>query len=148
MLHMVRNQGRFLKEYWVIYHAEMGVQRWFIYDNNSDDETDVVIELLQSGNYNITRHLWPWIKTQEAGFVHCALRPRKTCQWVDVDEFFHMPSGLLLHDVLPNQSKYGYGEVQAWCYIFGQSGLKSVPIQGVTVGYTCCVAARIGTRAL
>ncbi|KAM5581855.1 glycosyltransferase family 92 protein [Rosa sericea] len=139
---MVRNQGRFLKE-WVMYHAEMGVQRWFIYDNNSDDETDVVIELLQSGNYNITRHLWPWIKTQEAGFAHCALRARETCQWVgfiDVDEFFHMPSLLLFHDVLRNQSKYGYGEVQAWCYSFGPSGLKSVPIRGVTVGYTCRVA--------
>ncbi|KAL6136156.1 hypothetical protein ACLB2K_061457 [Fragaria x ananassa] len=104
---MVRN----LKE-WVMYHAEMGVQRWFIYDNNSDDETDVVIEVLQSGNYNITRHLWPWIKTQEAaGFGHCALRASKTCQWVgfiDVDEFFHMPSRLSLHNVLRNQSMYGY----------------------------------------
>lgn len=141
---MVRNQGRFLKE-WVMYHAQMGVQRWFIYDNNSNDETNIVIELLQGGNYNITRHMWPWIKTQEAGFAHCSLRARETCQWVgfiDVDEFFHMPSGLLLHDVLRNQSMYNYvGEVRASCYSFGPSGLRSVPTQGVTVGYTCRVAA-------
>ncbi|PQP97115.1 hypothetical protein Pyn_12093 [Prunus yedoensis var. nudiflora] len=93
---MVRNQGRFLKE-WVMYHAQMGVQRWFLYDNNSDDDSVVVIEWLRRANYNVTRHAWPWLKTQEAGFAHCALRARETCQWVgfiDVDEFFHLPSGL------------------------------------------------------
>ncbi|KAM1239096.1 hypothetical protein ACFX13_045570 [Malus domestica] len=137
---MVRNQGRFLKE-WVMYHARMGVQRWFLYDNNSDDDSDIVIEWLRQANYNVTRHVWPWIKTQEAGFAHCALRARETCQWVgfiDVDEFFHMPSGLLIHDVLRNQSNYGYiGEIRASCYSFGPSGLKQLPTQGVTVGYTC-----------
>lgn len=141
---MVRNQGRFLKE-WVMYHAQMGVQRWFLYDNNSDDDTDVVIEWLRRANYNVTRHVWPWIKTQEAGFAHCALRARETCQWVgfiDVDEFFHLPSGLVLHDVLRNQSNYDYvGEIRAWCYSFGPSGLRRVPVQGVTVGYTCRLAA-------
>ncbi|VVA17870.1 PREDICTED: glycosyltransferase family [Prunus dulcis] len=141
---MVRNQGRFLKE-WVMYHAQMGVQRWFLYDNNSDDDTDVVIEWLRRANYNVTRHVWPWLKTQEAGFAHCALRARETCQWVgfiDADEFFHLPSGLMLHDVLRNQSNYDYvGEIRASCYSFGPSGLRRVPVQGVTVGYTCRLAA-------
>nr|XP_048327753.1 glycosyltransferase family 92 protein RCOM_0530710 [Ziziphus jujuba var. spinosa] len=141
---MVRNQGRFVRE-WVKYHAEMGVDRWFIYDNNSDDDIDFVIESLVSANYNVTRHVWPWIKTQEAGFAHCALRARDSCNWVgfiDVDEFFHLPSGLFLHDVLHNQSKYAnIAELRVSCYSFGPSGLKHVPPQGVTVGYTCRLAA-------
>lgn len=138
---MVRNQARFMKE-WVMYHAQIGVQRWFIYDNNSDDDIESVInELSAAANYNLTRHVWPWIKTQEAGFAHCALRARESCEWVgfiDVDEFFYLPSGLVLHDVLRNQSSYSYvGEVRVWCYSFGPSGLKQFPAQGVTAGYTC-----------
>ncbi|KAF2305994.1 hypothetical protein GH714_009358 [Hevea brasiliensis] len=39
---MLRNQARFLGE-WVMYHAQIGVQRWFIYDNNSEDNIDSVI---------------------------------------------------------------------------------------------------------
>ncbi|CAK7328236.1 unnamed protein product [Dovyalis caffra] len=138
---MLRNQARFLRE-WVIYHAQIGVQRWYIYDNNSDDEIEDVIDSLASSNFNISRHVWPWIKTQEAGFAHCALRARESCEWVgfiDVDEFFHSPSGLTLHDVISNQSGSGsnVGEIRTSCYSFGPSGLKLVPSQGVTVGYTC-----------
>ncbi|KAE8021392.1 hypothetical protein FH972_007286 [Carpinus fangiana] len=142
---MLRNQARFLKE-WVMYHAQIGVQQWFIYDNNSDDDIENLIALLSkaNANYNITRHVWPWIKTQEAGFAHCALRARDTCEWVgfiDVDEFFYLPSGLVLHDVLQNQSRYSYvGEVRVPCYSYGPSGLNDVPPQGVMVGYTCRMA--------
>lgn len=147
---MLRNQARFLKE-WVMFHAQIGVQRWFIYDNNSDDDIENVIDNVMAllskanANYNITRHVWPWIKTQEAGFAHCALRARDTCEWVgfiDVDEFFYLPSGLVLHDVLQNQSRYSnVGEVRVSCYSYGPSGLKHVPPQGVTVGYTCRLVA-------
>ncbi|GMJ04315.1 hypothetical protein like AT3G27330 [Hibiscus trionum] len=140
---MARNQARFLKE-WVIYHAAIGVQRWYIYDNNSDDETDKVIESLFDAGYNISRHIWPWVKTQEGGFSHCALRARDSCEWVgfiDVDEFFHLPSGLLLHDVVQNiTSNISIGEIRVSCYNFGPSGLKQLPRQGVTVGYTCRMA--------
>lgn len=137
---MVRNQARFLRE-WVMYHARLGVQRWYIYDNNSEDNIVDVIKSLEDGNFEISRHVWPWIKTQEAGFAHCALQARDKCKWVgfiDVDEFFHFPSGLLLYDVLRNQSiSKDVGELRTSCHNFGPSGLKTVPIKGVMVGYTC-----------
>ncbi|XWS40642.1 hypothetical protein CRYUN_Cryun17cG0013100 [Craigia yunnanensis] len=151
---MARNQARFLKE-WVMYHAQIGVQRWYIYDNNSDDDIDSVIESLLDANYNISRHIWPWVKTQEGGFAHCALRARDSCDWIgfiDVDEFFHLPTGLMLHDVIKNLSSITtnfdsefenifISEIRVSCYSFGPSGLKHVPQQGVMVGYTCRMAA-------
>ncbi|KAG1363379.1 Glycosyltransferase family 92 protein [Cocos nucifera] len=138
---MVRNQARFLQE-WIAYHSRIGIQRWFIYDNNSDDGIEQVIQsLASSSNYNITRHSWPWVKTQEAGFAHCALRARGHCEWVgfiDVDEFLYLPTKITLHDVLHKySSKPWVGELRTACHSFGPSGRKTIPPEGVMVGYTC-----------
>lgn len=143
---MLRNQAHFMKE-WVMYHKRIGVERWFIYDNNSDDDIDMVIESLQGAGYNITRHLWPWVKSQEAGFAHCALRSRASCEWVgfiDVDEFFNVRVKGGLHHVIWHYARPGsnVGEIRTPCYSFGPSGLKKVPQEGVMVGYTCRLVAR------
>lgn len=151
---MVWNQASSLSE-WIIYHSWLGVQRWFIYDNNSDDDIKDVIQELQQGNYNITRHAWPWIKTQEAGFSHCAMRSRDECNWVgffDVDEFFYFPYptyrrkkkgtnlGFPGKDALTSlvaNFSTPIAEIRTACHSFGPSGLNSLPSQGVTIGYTC-----------
>ncbi|GKA55417.1 glycosyltransferase family 92 protein [Tanacetum coccineum] len=138
---MVRNQARFLDE-WVTYHGRIGVEHWFIYDNNSDDDIEETIESLVGRGYKIIRQAWPWIKTQEAGFSHCALRARDHCEWVgfiDVDEFLHLPSGVHLGSIISNQtsSRPEVAELRISCLNFGPSGLTQVPPQGVTIGYTC-----------
>ncbi|KAF9624680.1 hypothetical protein IFM89_012973 [Coptis chinensis] len=90
---MLWNQATSLRE-WIVYHAWLGVERWFIYDNNSNDGIEKVIEELNQEKFNVSRHVWPWIKSQEAGFSHCILKARRECKWVafmDVDEFFYFP---------------------------------------------------------
>lgn len=89
---------------------------------------------------------WPWIKTQEAGFAHCALRARDTCEWVgfiDVDEFMYLPSNLTtIHDVIGRYSNdSSVGELRTDCHTFGPSGRKEVPQEGVVLGYTCRMGA-------
>ncbi|KAL8253478.1 hypothetical protein R6Q59_037171 [Mikania micrantha] len=42
---MVYNVAKFLKE-WVIYHSEIGVDKFILYDNGSDDDFDKVVYLL------------------------------------------------------------------------------------------------------
>lgn len=137
---MVRNQARFLRE-WVTYHSRIGVERWFIYDNNSDDNIEEVVDSMSS----VSLHEWPWIKTQEAGFAHCALRAKNSCEWVgfiDVDEFLYFPSNVTLHDVLQNYSSQPWvGELRTPCHSFGPSGKKEIPTEGVMLGYTCRMAA-------
>ncbi|KAH6823538.1 C3H4 type zinc finger protein [Perilla frutescens var. hirtella] len=141
---MLRNQARFLQE-WIVYHGRVGVQRWFIYDNNSDDNIEGVVEALVGGDYNVSRHLWPWIKTQEAGFAHCAMRARDSCEWVgfiDVDEFFHLPRGRQsLYEVVEKEPSDEVGEIRVSCHSFGPSGLNKVPEKGVMAGYTCRMGA-------
>ncbi|KAA0034353.1 glycosyltransferase family 92 protein [Cucumis melo var. makuwa] len=153
---MVWNQAAALRE-WIMYHAWLGVGRWFIYDNNSDDNIEEVIRELNLEDYNISRLTWPWLKTQEAGFSHCALRARDECKWVgffDVDEFFYFPSKYrhqreyhtagrnALHSLIAESSASSsnstvIAEIRTACHSFGPSGLTSHPPQGVTMGYTC-----------
>ncbi|KAM7250647.1 hypothetical protein ACFE04_022530 [Oxalis oulophora] len=149
---MLWNQASSLKE-WITYHTWLGVERWFIYDNNSDDGIRDSVDELDFQDFNVTRHTWPWIKTQEAGFSHCALRARDECTWVgffDVDEFFYFPrdhrqgfSGQnSLKSLVANySSSRTIAEIRTSCHSFGPSGLSSHPTQGVTVGYTCRVAS-------
>lgn len=148
---MVWNQASALRE-WIMYHSWLGVERWFIYDNNSDDDIEKVMQDLDLQGYNVSRQIWPWIKTQEAGFSHCALRARDECKWVgffDVDEFFYFPNEFhhqlgrdipgekSLKSVVANFSSSKIGEIRTACHSFGPSGLRSPPKQGVTTGYTC-----------
>ncbi|KAF7123192.1 hypothetical protein RHSIM_Rhsim12G0052400 [Rhododendron simsii] len=152
---MVWNQAPSLRE-WIMYHAWLGVEKWFIYDNNSDDQIKDVIEQLELEDYNVSRHVWPWIKTQEAGFSHCALKARDECNWVgfmDVDEFFYFPFPTKkqrskkyrfhgqnsLRNLVMNISSTSprIAEIRTACHSFGPSGLSSPPPKGVTIGYTC-----------
>ncbi|KAL8550404.1 hypothetical protein ACS0TY_009010 [Phlomoides rotata] len=144
---MVWNQASSIRE-WIKYHSWLGVERWFIYDNNSDDGIDGAIQELYRDSYNVTRHVWPWIKTQEAGFSHCALRAKDECTWVsfmDVDEYFYFPNSTTLgyasqnslRSLVANFSSSSVAEIRTSCHSFGPSGLKSRPAQGVTIGYTC-----------
>ncbi|XP_065860938.1 glycosyltransferase family 92 protein RCOM_0530710 [Euphorbia lathyris] len=148
---MLWNQASFMRE-WILYHAWLGVERWFIYDNNSDDGIQQVIDELNSENYNVTRHAWPWIKAQEAGFSHCALRARSECKWLgffDVDEFFYLPRSQRqdigrnsLQTLVANYTDSPtYAEIRTTCHSFGPSGLTTAPSQGVTVGYSCRLQA-------
>ncbi|KAI9125198.1 hypothetical protein K1719_003814 [Acacia pycnantha] len=148
---MVWNQASALRE-WIMYHSWLGVERWFIYDNNSDDDIEKVVHDLDIQGYNVSRQTWPWIKTQEAGFSHCALRARDECKWVgffDVDEFFYFPNEFhhqfgnyipgenSLKSVVANLSSSKIAEIRTACHSFGPSGLRMPPKRGVTIGYTC-----------
>ncbi|CAK9178314.1 unnamed protein product [Ilex paraguariensis] len=91
---MVYNVAKFLKE-WVIYHSKIGVDKFILYDNDSDDDLKEVVEELVQEGYDLNTWLWFWPKTQEAGFSHCALYAKNSCTWmtfIDVDEFIYSPS--------------------------------------------------------
>ncbi|XP_024535947.1 glycosyltransferase family 92 protein RCOM_0530710 [Selaginella moellendorffii] len=159
---MVFNVAKFLKE-WVIFHSKLGVERFFFYDNNSEDNVTAVLEDLKQ--YNVSRHFWPWVKSQEAGFSHCALRAEAECTWMvyaDVDEFIYptawikknsRPLTALVQSMSSSEraQKKVFGLWRPWqsnkmitvgqiflgCRVFGPSGQQTHPVTGVTQGYTC-----------
>ncbi|XP_044510858.1 glycosyltransferase family 92 protein RCOM_0530710-like [Mangifera indica] len=142
---MVYNVGKYLKE-WVMYHSRIGVEKFILYDNDSDDDLGTVVQELNEQGFNVTTFLWLWPKTQEAGFSHNALYLKDSCKWMmyfDVDEFLFSPSWFkepqpsphLLQSLLPKNPSVG--EVSFQCHDFGPSGQTSHPAGGVTQGYTC-----------
>ncbi|CAL0326958.1 unnamed protein product [Lupinus luteus] len=152
---MVYNVGKFLRE-WVMYHSKVGVENFILYDNNSDDNLETVVNELHKEGYNITTLLWIWPKTQEAGFSHSILHSKSNgmCSWimyVDVDEYVFSPSWMessykiqnesfSLKSMLPYRQMSNVepiGQVSIQCNEFGPSGQRKNPVEGVTQGYTC-----------
>ncbi|GAB2300452.1 hypothetical protein Dimus_034494 [Dionaea muscipula] len=146
---MVYNVAKFLKE-WVLYHSRIGVERFILYDNESDDDLRRVIDELAGEGYDVRYLFWIWPKAQEAGFSHCALFARQICTWmiyIDVDEFIFSPSWLesaspssdMLKSLLLPRPPHGatVGQVSIKCNDFGPSDQAVHPIEGVTQGYTC-----------
>uniref|UniRef100_A0A5B7C0E1 Glycosyltransferase family 92 protein n=1 Tax=Davidia involucrata TaxID=16924 RepID=A0A5B7C0E1_DAVIN len=142
---MVYNVAKFLKE-WVVYHSKIGVEKFILYDNDSDDDLEETVEELVEEGHDVRTLFWLWPKTQEAGFSHCAIYAKDSCTWmlyIDVDEFVYSPSWLnssqpsnhMLKSLLPIENIIG--QVMISCYEFGPSNHKSHPVLGVTQGYNC-----------
>ncbi|XP_038703431.1 glycosyltransferase family 92 protein RCOM_0530710-like [Tripterygium wilfordii] len=154
---MVYNAAKFLRE-WVTYHSKIGVDRFILYDNDSDDDLQTVVKDLNQEGYAMETLLWIWPKTQEAGFSHGAVYVNDSCTWMmytDVDEFIFAPnwnnsehpSDQMLKSLLPDTAKsssskqrhhhHRIGQVSFSCNEFGPSDQKQHPVEGVTQGYTC-----------
>ncbi|KAL2242314.1 glycosyltransferase family 92 protein Os08g0121900 [Sesamum indicum] len=143
---MVNNVAKFLRE-WVIYHSKIGVEKFLLYDNGSDDDLQQVVEELVKEGFDIITYFWAWPKTQEAGFSHAAIYAKEVCTWIiyiDVDEFVYRsswdnlpkPSTSLLQSLLArNSSKLGQLSIN--CREFGPSEQRVHPVMGVTQGYHC-----------
>ncbi|EXB56316.1 hypothetical protein L484_024858 [Morus notabilis] len=151
---MVYNSGKFLKE-WVTYYSKIGVDKFILYDNDSNDNLSSVVEELNGKGYNVTTLFWVWPKAQEAGFSHSAIYGKDSCSWmmyVDVDEFIYSPSWTssskpsddMLKSLLPrappskpSDGSINIGQVSIKCNDFGPSNQPTHPTAGVTQGYTC-----------
>ncbi|XP_074265273.1 glycosyltransferase family 92 protein RCOM_0530710-like [Silene latifolia] len=147
---MVYNVAKFLRE-WVMYHNNIGLDRFILYDNDSNDNLRFVVDELNREGYDVRTVYWAWPKTQEAGFSHCALYSNQLCDWVaflDVDEFIFspmwldspQPKGDMLKSMLPKNPHNPIdrvGQVTIRCNEFGPSNLTAHPLDGVTQGYTC-----------
>lgn len=143
---MVYDITKFLRE-WIVYHSEIGVEKFLLYDNGSDDDLKRVVDELVQDGFNISTYFWRWPKTQEAGFSHSALYAKDACAWMmylDVDEFifspswqnFSTPSKSLLQSLIRHHNS-NIGQFSISCHEFGPSNQTVHPEMGVVQGYNC-----------
>lgn len=134
-----RNEAADIEE-WIDYHRMIGVEKFFLYDNETTDDTNLKLRrYVQSGHVEIMP--WPHFmrdtNTQAAAYAHAIARLAGRFQWlgmIDVNEFLLPTQGEMLGDIL--DSFDACPVVLLHWYMFGPSGHHRRPAGGVIANYT------------
>lgn len=85
---IVKNEGPFLRE-WIEYHRLIGVEHFYIYDNDSTDNTkEVLAPYIDDGT--VTYIYFPGKDKQDPAYCHAVEHFKNETRWlaiVDLDEF-------------------------------------------------------------
>ena len=138
-----RDHAAYLRE-WIEFHLLVGVERFFLYDNESSDDHELVLAPYVAKGIVVV-HPWPSPATSPRGapwglvpaFNDCLERHRQDSRWIaflDIDEFVFSPTGRPLPEVLR-----GFEEWPGVCMSrvdFGTSGHRTTPAGLVIESYT------------
>jgi hypothetical protein len=131
-----RWEGPYLRE-WVAFHRTVGVERFFLYDNNSDDDhLEALAPYVDEGTVELQH--WPrYPNGQYPAYAHCLTEHAQDSRWIaflDVDEFLFSPIGLPLPEILARYERWpGIGVTRV---TFGTSGHERRPAGLVLESYT------------
>ncbi|MDE5745782.1 MAG: glycosyltransferase family 92 protein [Paramuribaculum sp.] len=117
---IAKNEGPYFKE-WIDWHLSVGVEKFYIYDNGSDDNTAEVLKpYIEKGIVDYIS--FPGYRMQLAAYDDCLVRYRFDARWIafiDLDEFIvpvadrSVPEFLKKHEDAPgveiNWLIYGSG---------------------------------------
>ena len=122
---VVRDEAPYLAE-WIEFHKLQGVEHFYLYENESKDETADVIDLYVLAG--VATHIpWPGTKIQLPAYQHCLDTYGEDNKWIaflDCDEFLyakHLSLPNFLAD--PLFSEPAIGGVAARWRLFGSNGL-------------------------
>ena len=120
---IAKNEGPYFKE-WIEWHRKQGVEKFYIYDNESTDDTRVVLEpYIESGLVDYT--FFPGRKMQLAAYDDCFERHRLECRWlavIDLDEFIVPVKDKSIPEFLRRMEDFSSVEIN-WL-VYGSGGAK------------------------
>lgn len=130
-----QDEAPYLKE-WIEFHRLQGVEHFYLYNNNSSDNFQDVLEPYIA-NRQVTLTDWSmtyekgahkdWIAIQTGAYMDCVKRHGKHNRWlafIDTDEFLFCPGGQKLTKFLKGYTKYG-GVGVNWL-VFGTSHVEDI----------------------
>ncbi len=130
-----RNEADYIEE-WLEFHRLVGVERFFLYNNQStDNHLEVLAPYIEDGI--VVWQDWPMFPGQLEAYQHCVEHHRDASRWIafiDLDEFLFSPTGRPLPDVLRDFEEYRGVVVN--CIFFGTSGHQTPPPGLVVENYT------------
>lgn len=132
---MFQNEADYLYE-WVLYHSLLGVDHFYLYNNNSTDNyQETLAYFINSGIVEIKD--WPspadhdWTPYQKQAYNDCLEKIRGKVKWlvvIDTDEFIVLHNSLNLKTFLkPYEKKKEFGGVVLNWQMFGTSGYYQIP---------------------
>ena len=130
-----KNAARYLAE-WVEFHHLVGVEHFYLYNNNSEDDyQSVLAPYLRDGL--VTLHEWPHVPASPGAEEHCVANYGRHSRWIaflDDDEFLFPVQGGTLARALEPYKKYP--AVAVYWVMFGSNGHQQRPEGLVISNYT------------
>lgn len=127
---IAKNEGPYFKE-WIEWYLKQGVEKFYIYDNESTDCTkEVLAPYIESGVVDYT--FFPGQKQQLAAYDDCFEHHRLETRWlavIDLDEFIVPMKDKTIPDFLRGMEKFSVVEIN-WL-VYGSGGAKKHEPGGV-----------------
>lgn len=124
----LKNEAEYLEE-WLAHHALIGVERFYLYENNSTDNTREIIDYAKKF-YDIRSYSFTGQPAQDLAMAHFIESHRHESEWaafIDADEFLRPIHGLDdVRIVLEGMSKQVACVALNWL-LFGSSGHADTP---------------------
>ena len=120
---IAKNEGPYFRE-WIEWYLKQGVEKFYIYDNESTDSTkEVLAPYIESGVVDYT--FFPGQKQQLAAYDDCFKRHRLETRWlavIDLDEFIVPIKDKTIPEFLHGMEKFSVVEIN-WL-VYGSGGAK------------------------
>jgi len=127
---IAKNEGPYFEE-WIEWHRGMGVEKFYIYDNESTDDTKKILApYVESGLVEYV--FWPGMKRQLPAYDDCINKYRLDSRWlavIDLDEFIVPVKDKTIHEFLRRFEEFSVVEIN-WL-IYGSGGAKKKESGGV-----------------
>lgn len=138
---MFKNESRWIKE-WIEYHKLLGVEHFYLYDNDSSDNyLDIIQPYIQSGLVEVIpwktgiapfhnpRQIVQWVGYQLSAFNDCIQRATNEATWlalIDIDEFIFPANGKESLSSLLKNAPLDIATYSFYWKNFGTSGIDSL----------------------
>ena len=120
------DEAPYLRE-WIEFHRLVGVERFYLYDNESSDEhREALAPYVEEGI--VVMHEWPVKPGQLVAYLHCLEKHGPESRWIafiDLDEFLFSPTYEPVSEILTEFERHPAVGVH-WA-MFGSSGHRTAP---------------------
>jgi len=127
---VVKNEGPYFRE-WIEWHRNLGVEKFYIYDNESSDDTkEILSPYIESGLVEYV--FWAGKKQQLPVYDDCLDKHRLDARWIaviDLDEFIVPLKDKTIPEFLKRFENFAAVEIN-WL-IYGSGGAKEKEAGGV-----------------
>ncbi len=124
---IIKNEGAYLRE-WIEYHKLIGVEHFYVYDNESSDDTKEILKPYINAGL-VTYIYYPGRDMQDVAYLDACRKYGQETKWmavIDLDEFIVLHKSRNLHEFMAEFTDVS--QVSLHWVIYGSSGFEKKPV--------------------